>query len=285
MVINKKDVMKTIRLLVLAALFSAISACNGHRGNGSDTPDDSPEDMALPEEENAPPCPVLPRAAEALFDDFLFCFSKSEALQRSRICFPLTVSNGKNGQRLVADTAWTMEPFFFDDGDYTLIFDSTEQMALTADTAVGRAVVERFFLQADSVCRYHFSRDDGHWRLTEMSTQRVADNDNAAFLTFYRRFATDSAFRQRSLASEIAFAGPDPDDDFEQMEGFITPDSWEAFAPVLPQDSIYNIVYGEQPQQPGRQKIFVIRGIDNEQDIEMTFQLSRGRWQLTRLTE
>lgn len=278
------EAMKTIRLLVLAAVLCAIASCQGNRNDKQSTHLDTDLDEAIAEEGVATSNVEIPRGAEVLFDDFLYCFSKSEPLQRHRIKFPLEVNEG-NSQQLIADSAWVMEPFFFNDGEYTLLFNDTTQMALPADTAVNMAVVEKFFLQADSVCRYHFCREEGRWMLTTMSTQRVADNANAAFLHFYQRFTADSAFRQHSLAHQIEFAGPDPDDEFEQMEGFITPDSWEAFAPLLPQDSLYNIVYGQQPEEQSRQKILVIRGIDDEQDIVMTFQLTRGRWLLTRLTE
>ena len=78
--------------------------------------------------------------------------------------------------------------------------------------------------------------------------------------------------------------GPDPDDEFSQMEGVITPDFWEAFAPELPRDTIYNIVYGKRHNSPD-EKIFVIRGISNGQEVTMTFRHQHDKWKLTKLTE
>lgn len=83
---------------------------------------------------------------------------------------------------------------------------------------------------------------------------------------------------------EIAFSGPDPDDDFAQMEGFITPDSWEAFAPELPKDTIYSIVYKKHDAR-AKEKVFVICGISNGQEMELTFQQKHGKWKLAKLTE
>jgi hypothetical protein len=76
--------------------------------------------------------------------------------------------------------------------------------------------------------------------------------------------------------------GPDPDDDFSMMEGIITPDTWEAFAPELPSKMIYNIIYGEAKKETNS-KLFVLRGIANGQELEMTFKRKDGKWLLTKL--
>ena len=68
------------------------------------------------------------------------------------------------------------------------------------------------------------------------------------------------------------------------MEGLLTPDTWPAFAPELPRDMIYNIIYGNTTTQ-GNQKIFVIRGIANGLEMELTFKKTDGKWMLTRLCE
>ena len=243
------------------------------------------EDEAELTEENADVASddVLPKGAEELFDDFMFYFASNERLQRHRIDFPLNVQSSDEQQQ-IADSAWVMDPFFMIDGEYTLIFDSPEQMELVNDTSVNQVVVEKIYLSRDSVRQYMFSRQNGRWSLDELRLQALDDNHNASFLDFYRRFVSDSLFQHRSLCNEIEFSGPDPDDDFNQMEGFITPDSWGAFMPFFPQDSIYNIVYGKQDAD-SRQKIFVIRGIGDEEDIELTFQLEHGKWKLAKLTE
>ena len=68
------------------------------------------------------------------------------------------------------------------------------------------------------------------------------------------------------------------------MEGVITPDFWEAFAPDLPHDTIYNIVYGENTEETGV-KVFVLRGIANGSEVEMTFHRYRENWKLVKLSE
>jgi hypothetical protein len=46
---------------------------------------------------------------------------------------------------------------------------------------------------------------------------------------------------------------------------------------------IYNIIYG-QPRKEGNRKLFVLRGIANGMELEMTFRRKDGVWKLTKLT-
>jgi hypothetical protein len=225
----------------------------------------------------------MPVSAEELFDDFLFNFASNKRLQMERVKFPIIVSSEAKADTLEKDE-WQMEHFFMHHGEYTLIFDSEAQMEAVKDTSVNHAIVEKIFMDQGFVCQYQFDRKNGRWMLDRMNKQTMSHNPNASFLSFYRRFATDSVFRQQSLAQEIAFSGPDPDNDFDQMEGVITPDFWEAFAPELPHGTIYNIVYGH-PHSHSNTKIFVLRGIANGLEVEMTFHREHNQWRLTKLSE
>lgn len=225
----------------------------------------------------------MPVAAEELFDDFLFNFASNKRLQMERVKFPIIVSSEAKTDTLDRKE-WQMEHFFMHHGEYTLIFDSEAQMESVSDTSVNHAIVEKIFLDQGFVCQYQFDRKNGRWMLDRMNKQTMSHNPNASFLSFYRRFATDSVFRQQSLAQEIAFSGPDPDNDFEQMEGVITPDFWDAFAPELPHGTIYNIVYGH-PHTHSNVKIFLLRGIANGMEVALTFRREHNEWKLTKLSE
>jgi hypothetical protein len=248
-----------------------------------------PQPVVLDEEEEEP-LPEryenddLPKAADELFDDFVYYYSSNASLQRRRTCFPLPVTDADGRDHEVDDSTWTPDRFFMDQGMYVRIFVSEEQLQLPSDTTVDRVVVEKIFLGGDSVRQYFFQRTEGRWQLTSIGHQALKSNANAQFFDFYHLFTTDSVFRQNSLGKEIAFTGPDPEDDFATMEGFISPDSWEAFAPELPRDSIYNIVYGKQNAR-SKEKYFVICGIANGLETEIDFQLKRGKWKLTKLIE
>ena len=130
---------------------------------------------------------------------------------------------------------------------------------------------------------YHFLRIKGAWMLTEVRTTPLKENTNASFLSFYQQFASDSLFQLKSLNETVQFVGPDPDDDFNVMEGVITADTWEAFAPKLPAKSIYNIVYGK-PEPEGNDKIFLLRGVANGLEMELRFKKVGGRWLLMKMT-
>lgn len=225
----------------------------------------------------------MPKAADELFDDFIFNFAANRKLQYSRIQFPLKVVNGKT-EKTVQKSAWKMEHFFMNQGYYTLIFDNRKQMTLVKDTSVNSVVVEKIYLRKKKVKQYVFNRIDGKWNLVEVNTGAMVQNTNASFLDFYQKFATDSLYQVQHLDDPIHFSGPDPDDDFSNMTGDIAPETWPAFAPELPRDFIYNIMYGQKYTQSNR-KIFVMRGIANGMEMELTFQRKGGEWKLTRLSE
>ena len=163
-------------------------------------------------------------------------------------------------------------------GYYTLLFDNEKHMEIVKDTSVNHAVVEKIHFDTQSIEQFVFDRKHGAWMLTLLRTIPITRDINASFLTFYHQFASDKAFqekREKSLASTVQFVGPDPDDDFNMMEGIITPDTWEAFAPQLPSKMIYNIIYGK-PEREGDSKVFVMRGIANGLELEMTFKRKNG---------
>lgn len=225
----------------------------------------------------------MPKAADELFDDFIFNFAGSRKLQMKRIAFPLKVINGKH-ESTISKEKWRMEHFFMRQGFYTLIFDNPRQMNVVKDTSINNVVVEKIFLKRRKVRKFMFERINGKWMLTSITYNAMYHNTNASFLEFYQKFATDSAFQVGHLHDPVAFSGPDPDDDFGTMTGEIEPETWPAFAPQLPANFIYNIMYGQKYAE-GRQKIFVMRGIANGMEMQLTFKRIGGRWMLTKLSE
>lgn len=238
--------------------------------------DESEQDLLIGED----PVPVT---VDELFDDFIFNFASNRQMQIERIEFPLIINSGIHKDTLERDD-WQMEHFFMHDGEYTLMFDSQEQMEQVKDTALNNAIVEKIFLDQEFIRQYIFARRQGKWMLCEIRNQTLPRNPNASFIDFYHRFVTDSIFQHESLSEEIAFVGPDPDDDFSQMEGVITPDFWDAFAPELPTRMLFNVVYGSQ-DSTANEKIFVLRGIANGQELELTFRRDNDHWRLTKLME
>ncbi len=225
----------------------------------------------------------MPKAADELFDDFIFNFAANRKLQLGRIKFPLKVVDGDD-VTFVKKAQWHMEHFFMDQGYYTLIFDNMKQMDLVKDTSINNVVVEKVYLIEEKVEKYLFKRINGRWMLTTIRSNDMFQNTNASFLAFYQRFATDPEFQLQSLNNPVEFTGPDPDDDFSTMTGEIAPETWPAFAPELPSGFIYNIMYGQKYAE-GNQKIFVMRGIANGMEMQLTFKRIDGEWRLVSLSE
>lgn len=276
--------MKKLLWLFLAIML-VFAACTGKRqtaqdeaiadstGRGDTVVADTLEELIA----DAP----MPKAADELFDDFIFNFAASKKVQLARIHFPLKVLKGDE-REVVQRSAWTVDHFFMQQGYYTLIFDNEKQMELGKDTAVNHVVIEKIYLDKKFIKQYVFERENGLWMMQLVRLSDIEDSPNASFLNFYHSFATDSLYQVESLNNTVDFVGPDPDDDFAQMEGVITKDTWPAFAPELPSGMIYNVVYGQQ-QDHSNQKIFVIRGIANGFEVELTFRLSDGRWRLVKM--
>lgn len=271
----------------VAALLGVVllTACSGGKKSGPFVDETLSADSAMVEDaysqsddENAP----MPMAADELFDDFFFNYASNRRQQMERTVFPMKVVD-RDSAYYAEKSTWKTETFFVKDDYYTLFFDSPDQIELMSDTAVDRVVVERFDMENSVAEQFMFSRESGRWMLHEKRYQPLMRNPNAQFLQFFSRFVSDSLFQTQSLAEQIAFTGPDPDDDFATIEGVITPEFWDAFRPEMPQGKkLYNIVYGNQ-NPATLQKTFVMRGISNGLEMEMTFRLKRGRWVLTKL--
>ena len=278
------------RLIIVAlALILLMFSCKGKQMDGaSEEAAADTVDSTVLEDFDADTLELLiaetpmPRAADELFDDFLFNFAANKKLQMERVAFPLrTIRNGDT--TFVNNREWQMERFFMRQDYYTVIFDDEKQMELVKDTFVNQAIVEKIYFNTGAVIQYMFHRIKGAWMLLEVKTEPLQSNNNASFLEFYHQFVTDSVFQAESLGETVKFVGPDPDDDFAQMEGILTPDTWPAFAPELPDRMIFNVVYGK-PKRGSNQKIFVMRGIANGLEVEMTFRLVGDHWKLMKLT-
>lgn len=224
----------------------------------------------------------MPKAADELFDDFVFNFAANRKLQMKRVHFPLPVYHNDKLVKSIEKRAWKMEHFFMHQDYYTLIFDNQKQMNLVKDTAIDHVVIEKVFYAKKTVQQFLFNRINGEWMMTSINYKPMYANMNASFLKFYGHFATDSAFQAKHLHNPVKFVGPDPDDDFSTMSGDIEPETWPAFAPQLPHGMIYNIIYGQKYAE-SNQKIFVIRGIANGMETILTFKRIHGKWMLIKL--
>lgn len=273
-------------ILAIFAFMLIMFSCTGNKANQTEeVPADSVADSIDTTDVDSMELLItetpMPRAADAMFDDFLFNFLANKKLQKERVIFPLRVTENGTITKIEKDD-WQMEHLFMRQGYYTLLFNSDKQMQLMKDTAVNEAVVEKILLAKNQIKNYFFQRIKGAWLLREIKVTSIQSDANASFLAFYQRFVNDTAFQVKSISETVDFVGPDPDDDFNMMEGVITPDTWEAFAPTLPHKTLYNIIYGK-PQEEGNQKIYLLRGVANGLEMELRFKKEGGRWMLKKL--
>ena len=273
-------------ILAIFAFVLIMFSCTGNKANQTEeVPADSVADSIDTTDVDSMELLItetpMPRAADAMFDDFLFNFLANKKLQKERVVFPLRVTENGTTTKIEKND-WKMEHLFMRQGYYTLLFNSDKQMQLMKDTAVSEAVVEKILLAKNQIKNYFFQRIKGAWLLREIKVTPIQSDANASFLAFYQRFVNDTAFQVKSISETVDFVGPDPDDDFNMMEGVITPDTWEAFAPTLPHKTLYNIIYGK-PQEEGNQKIYLLRGVANGLEMELRFKKEGGRWMLKKL--
>ena len=167
-------------------------------------------------------------------------------------------------------------------GYNTLVGCSMHDIDRSKDTSVSHVTIEKVMVETERVRQYIFNRVQGLWKLQELRTVPMSENAFGDFYSFYHKFATDSTFRQHSLAETVEFSGPDPDDDFSRMEGSIMPEQWEMFAPELPETIHYNIIYGTNRTE-GNRRVLVIRGIANGFEVQLTFHKSGNTYTLVKL--
>ena len=169
------------RLLFGALALSVLMfSCKGKQAEGvaQDAPQDTTrlaaqDTMATDTLEQLIAETPMPRAADELFDDFLFNFAANSRLQMERVAFPLRVI--RNGDTTRVDKSkWKRERFFMHQDFYTVIFDGEKQMELVRDTSVSEAVVEKIYFNTGAVLQYQFKRIKGAWMLLEVRTEPIA---------------------------------------------------------------------------------------------------------------
>ena len=155
---------KGILFVVIASVLMVLcttAGCTGKNNSGADTAGiDSTDTTAADTLEQLITEQPMPKAADELFDDFIFNFAANRKLQFKRIKFPLRVVNGKS-EKMVEKSQWKMEHFFMNQGYYTLIFDNRRQMKIVKDTSINHVVVEKIYLKRKKVKQYIFNRING----------------------------------------------------------------------------------------------------------------------------
>ena len=278
---NTKKIPMLLMLLVLTAFMT--NSCTGGKSPSAEeeAETDSLAADSLAQDTVVDLVAEVPqsKAVDELFDDFFFNFAGNKRMQMSRIQFPLPVhANGHT--TMLERRQWKRSYFFMSDGYYVVLLDDIDDDALSKDTTVNKAYVERLDFDSGKVKRYDFQRLRGEWRLTAITHNTLENHANASFFKFYKHFATDEDFQVESLGSFVLMTAPDSDEEFTEVTGSISPEQWPAFKPdLIPSGVVYFVNYGQQNTSE-TQKVFIVRGVANGLNIEMDFQRKDGQWKL-----
>lgn len=268
---------RTLFICLLATL--ALCACRTDKAEqakpqGADSlsePHDSiaADSVALP-----------PKAADGLFDDFIYAYMRNKRFQFERTDFPLpNIIDGKNFP--IERKDWKYDRLYSRADTYTLIFDSERDIKAEKDTALKNVVVEWVNLTRKRVKQYHFAKADGEWRLVRLEQHDLRKNINSDFYAFYARFAIDKAFQQTHIANPFKFRTHDFDN-FQVIDGVLDVEQWPDYSPRLPSGTITNINYGQRYGNR-RTRVLMLCSPSGGMGCSLTFERKGKSWILTKL--
>lgn len=262
----------------LILLFFCFS-CNSHK-----TSDPVPLNESLPEvvsdSDANDTMPDPPKAADGLFDDFIYSFMRISRFQRERIVFPLKhLVYGKETK--IEKQQWKHDYLYVKKDVYTLIFDDKKSLKAEKDTSLHQVVVEMINLKKLLIKNYRFEKLDGQWMLTCIDEQNVADNVNCDFLKFYAQFSTSSKYQSTHILNPFEFKTYDYEN-FQDIEGVLDVEQWPDYRPTLPHGIITNINYGQQYANSNR-RVLMVCSQSGGMGCSLFFVKKGGSWKLSRL--
>lgn len=269
-----------------AAVLFLLSACGGVRSEmTAEKPSSEDSLAAVPADsseadsaEIATPAP--PKAADLLFDDFIYGFMRSRNFQLQRIVFPLPRTVDGHAAHIARED-WRFDRLYARADVYLMIFSSPRKVSYSKSLKVKHVTVEMLDFDTERVRQYVFDKIDGCWMLTRLDEQDLDSHADGSFYTFYHLFATDDEYQAAHLAPSIAFRTFD-DDTFEHIEGTLTPEQWADFRPELPVGRIANINYG-QDLVSSDTRVVIVASASAGMNSTLTFERTDGSWMLNQL--
>lgn len=224
--------------------------------------------------------PSLPTTGDESFDDFIYVFAGDTAFQRSRIVFPLPYYEEDTPLKIEKDD-WVHDALFVKQSYYTLLLDGEEELDHPHDDSQTSVQIEWIFMKDRMVKKYYFERVDGRWMLEAINRRPIVKKKRAEFVDFFVRFVADSLYQLKHIREPLEFITTDPDDDFSIIETTLDTEQWFAFKPILPDDKLSNIIYGQEVLNESPYKIMQFKGIGNGFLNTLFFrQKANGKWEL-----
>ena len=224
--------------------------------------------------------PEPPRAADGLFDDFIYSFMRNPRFQMARTDFPLpNIVDGTNHP--IPRSSWQFDRLYSKQDVYTIIFDNAKSIKAEKDTSLHRVVVESVYLDQKRIKQYLFHKINGLWRLTGLNTHRMSKNINSDFYEFYRQFSSSPRFQSLHITDPFKFKTYDSDN-FQTIEGLLDVSQWPDYRPSLPKGTITNINYG-QSYGNARRRVLMLCSPSGGMGCSLTFIRSGNTWLLEQL--
>lgn len=208
---------------------------------------------------------VIPKAADEVFDDFLFSYISNTTFATQR------TSSGVE--------ALTMN----DEDASVMIYEREEDLVLQKDTSLQQVTMERIEWDHDIIHNYQFGKKLGQWFLNAQEDNDISDNPNASFLVFLKDFLLDSLYRHESIQLPLFYKFYSEEDE-GMVETELSYEEWDELYNDLPRldDYMYNIDYGQSLISTNR-KSLLLKGLSNGLSMKFHFGFSDGRWQLIEL--
>ena len=110
---NRKGALFVVMAMVAVMTFFSTTGCSDKKPSTQDTAVSTTDSVSAVTDtmETIIAEAPMPRAADELFDDFIFNFAANKKLQFKRIHFPLPIVRGGNTTYVPANK-WKMEHFF-----------------------------------------------------------------------------------------------------------------------------------------------------------------------------
>lgn len=256
-----------------------LASCRGGKKTEV-TVEDNDSLAVAPDSSETDSLPAPSKAADGLFDDFIYSFMCNSRFQRERIQFPLVnMIDGVNHP--IAKVSWKFDPLYRKKDVYTIIFDNARSIKAEKDTSLRQTTVEWVYLNTHRVKQYKFEKKEGQWMLVEINQHDLSENINSDFYEFYRQFSSNKRFQKRHISNPFQFKTYDFDN-FKNIEGLLDVEQWPDYRPELPTGTITNINYG-QSYGDARRRVLMICSQSGGMGCSLTFVRKGKTWILERL--
>lgn len=269
--------MKSFFYMLLCVLLYA--SCTSGKPQ-KDVAEESDTLVAVIDSDAADSMPNPPKAADGLFDDFIYSFMRNKRFQFERIKFPLSnVIDGENHP--IAKDVWKFDQLYEKQDVYTLVFDNLKSIKAEKDTSLRHVVFEWVYLTQRRVKQYIFDKTNGQWFLTGLETHDMSKNINSDFYEFYAKFSSSHKFQSTHILNPFHFKTYDYEN-FQSIDGLLDVNQWPDFRPKLPSGTITNINYG-QSYGNNRRRVLMVCSQSGGMGCSLTFIRKGNTWMLERL--